>query len=176
MGVVLHANVGLMNAVMAIYNAWADRVPMLILGATGAVDAARRRPWIEWLHTSRDQAALVRPFVKWDDQPASVPAAMEALLRGWLMTRTEPQAPVYICLDVDLQERALPSPPPPQPDVARFGLAGALQAAPADIDLAQRILGGAQRPLVLIGRHRRDEDSWRRRLALVESLGRRGDL
>ena len=42
MGVVLHANVGLMNAVMAIYNAWADRVPMLILGATGAVDAARR--------------------------------------------------------------------------------------------------------------------------------------
>ena len=171
MGVVLHANVGLMNAVMAIYDAWADRVPMLILGATGAVDAARRRPWIEWLHTSRDQAALVRPFVKWDDQPASVPAAMEALLRGWLMTRTEPQAPVYICLDVDLQERALPSPPPPQPDVARFGLAGALQAAAADIDLAQRILAGAQRPLVLIGRHRRDEDSWRRRLALVESLG-----
>ena len=107
MGVVLHANVGLMNAVMAIYNAWADRVPMLILGATGAVDAARRRPWIEWIHTSRDQAALVRPFLKWDDQPASVPAAVESLLRGWLMTRAEPQAPVYICLDVDLQERAL---------------------------------------------------------------------
>jgi len=171
MGVVLHANVGLMNAVMAIYNAWADRVPMLILGATGAVDAARRRPWIEWIHTSRDQAALVRPFVKWDDQPASVPAAAESLLRGWLMTRTEPQAPVYICLDVDLQERALPSPPPPLPDVTRYAAAGAPQPSNTDIAVANRILESAGRPLVLVGRHRRDEDSWRRRIALVESLG-----
>jgi thiamine pyrophosphate-dependent acetolactate synthase large subunit-like protein len=171
MGVVLHANVGLMNAVMAIYDAWADRVPMLIIGATGAVDAARRRPWIEWIHTSRDQAALVRPFVKWDDQPASVTAAAESLLRGWLMTRSEPQAPVYICLDVDLQERALPSPPPPLPDVTRFAPSGAPQPSDADISVANRILESARRPLVLVGRHRRDEDSWTRRIALVESLG-----
>ena len=171
MGVVLHANVGLMNAVMAIYDAWADRVPMLILGATGAVDAARRRPWIEWIHTSRDQAALVRAFVKWDDQPASVPAACESLLRAWLMTRAEPQAPVYVCLDVDLQERPLPSPPPVLPDVARFAPAGIPQPAASDIDAAQKILAAARRPLVLVGRHRRDEDSWRRRVALVESLG-----
>ena len=170
MGVVLHANVGLMNAVMAVYNAWADRVPMLILGATGAVDAARRRPWIEWIHTSRDQAALIRPFLKWDDQPASVPAAVESLLRGWLMTRAEPQAPVYICLDVDLQERALPNHPPP-PDIARFAAPGAPQPADADIAAARAILQRAHRPLVLVGRHRRDEDSWRRRVALVESLG-----
>lgn len=171
MGVVLHANVGLMNAVMAIYDAWADRVPMLILGGTGAVDAARRRPWIEWLHTSRDQAALVRPFVKWDDQPASVPAAAEALLRAWLMTRTEPQAPVYICLDVDLQEGPLPSPPPPLPAVHRFAPAGAPHPAAADIVSARQILEAARRPLVLVGRHRRDEDCWQRRIALVESLG-----
>src|SRR5215469_7555036 len=170
MGVVLHANVGLMNAVMAIYNAWADRVPMLILGATGAVDAARRRPWIEWIHTSRDQAALVRPFVKWDDQPASVAAALESLLRGWLMTRAEPQAPVYICFDVDLQERALPDPPLP-PDLARFAPPGAPQPAMADIAAARSILESAERPLVLVGRHRRDDDSWRRRVVLVESLG-----
>src|SRR6185436_7000460 len=108
MGVVLHANVGLMNAVMAIYDAWVDRVPMLIIGATGAVDAARRRQWIEWIHTSRDQAALVRPFVKWDDQPASLAAALESLLRADLMTRAAPSAPVYVCLDVTLQEAALP--------------------------------------------------------------------
>ena len=171
MGVVLHANVGLMNSVMAIYNAWADRVPMLIIGATGVVDAARRRPWIEWIHTSRDQAAMVRPFVKWDDQPASVSAAAQSLLRGWLMTRAEPQAPVYICLDVDLQERALPSPPPPLPELGRYAPTGTPQPAPADIAAAQRILADARRPLVLVGRHRRDTDSWQRRIALVESLG-----
>src|SRR6185436_4567627 len=96
MGVVLHANVGLMNAVMAIFNAWADRVPMLIIGATGAVDAARRRPWIEWVHTSRDQAAMIRSFVKWDDQPASTAAALQSLMRASLLTQQVPQAPVYV--------------------------------------------------------------------------------
>ena len=35
MGVVLHSNVGLMHGSMAIFNAWCDRVPMLVLGATG---------------------------------------------------------------------------------------------------------------------------------------------
>ena len=53
-----------MHATMAIYNAWCDRAPVIVLGATGPVDAARRRPWIEWIHTARDLGATVRPFVK----------------------------------------------------------------------------------------------------------------
>ena len=83
MGVVLHSNVGLMHGTMAIFNAWCDRVPMLILGATGPWDAAKRRPWIDWIHTSSDQGALVRDYTKWDNQPASVPAALRgAAARG----------------------------------------------------------------------------------------------
>src|SRR5579884_3573173 len=76
MAVALHSNVGLMHATMALYNAFCDRVPMLVIGATGPVDAARRRPWIDWIHTAADQGALVRNYVKWDDQPASVEAAL----------------------------------------------------------------------------------------------------
>ena len=70
MAAALHANVGLMHAMMSIFNAWCDRVPVLVLGATGPVDAAKRRPWIDWIHTARDQGALVRDYTKWDDQPA----------------------------------------------------------------------------------------------------------
>lgn len=92
MGVILHSNVGLMHATMAIYNAWCDRVPMLILGATGPVDANERRPWIDWLHTAKDQGALIRPYVKWDDQPVSVPAAIDSLIRAANLTRMAPQA------------------------------------------------------------------------------------
>ena len=76
MAVGLHANVGLMHATMAIYNAFCDRVPMVILGATGPLDAERRRPWIDHVHTAQDQGALVRPFVKWDDQPTGANAGM----------------------------------------------------------------------------------------------------
>ncbi|MGH8139893.1 MAG: thiamine pyrophosphate-binding protein [Steroidobacteraceae bacterium] len=173
MAVVLHANVGLMNAVMAIYDAWVDRVPMLILGATGAVDAARRRPWIEWIHTSRDQAALVRNFVKWDDQPASLSAALEAIMRGWTMTRSAPSAPVYVCLDVDIQERELTGEAAniAVPDPTRFALP--LQTVPAQADLlaAATILKGARRPLVLVGRHSRATEAWQHRVQLAERLG-----
>src|SRR4029453_14957103 len=95
MGAVLHSNVGLMHASMAIFNAWCDRVPMLLLGATGPVDAARRRPWIDWIHTAADQGARGRAFPKWDDQPASVPAALESLLRALQLAQTPPCGPTY---------------------------------------------------------------------------------
>ena len=119
MAVALHSNVGLMHATMGIFNAWCDRAPMLVLGATGPVDTDHRRPWIDWLHTSQDQGALIRDFTKWDDQPASVPAALESLLRANSIAQTGPRGPVYICLDVDLQERALEA-SVTFPDIARF--------------------------------------------------------
>ena len=104
---ILHSNVGLMHGSMAIFDAWCDRVPVLVLGATGPVDAARRRPWIDWLHTAADQAALVRSFIKWDAQPASVSAAQEALLRAWRIADTAPRGPTYVCFDAALQEAKL---------------------------------------------------------------------
>ena len=102
MGAVVHSNVGLMHASMAVYNAWCDRAPLLLLGATGPVDAAQRRPWIDWIHTSRDQGALVRDYTKWDDQPGSVAAAQESLLRAAQIANTAPRGPTYVCLDVTL--------------------------------------------------------------------------
>ena len=119
MGVVLHSNVGLMHGSMAIFNAWCDRVPMLILGATSR-DAARRRPWIDWIHTASDQARL-RDYTKWDNQPASVPAAYEALLRAVQIADTAPRGPTYVNLDAALQEARSPCfrPRPTFPDIER---------------------------------------------------------
>jgi thiamine pyrophosphate-dependent acetolactate synthase large subunit-like protein len=115
----VHSNVGLMHATMAIFNAWCDRTPVLILGATGPVDAAKRRPWIDWIHTARDQGALVRAYVKWDDQPASPAAAREALMRAMWIAQTVPQGPVYVNFDAEMQEAKLAEPLPPV-EVARF--------------------------------------------------------
>ena len=71
MGVIVHCNVGLMHATMAVYNAWCDRMPVVILGGIGPVNSVRRRTPIDWLHSVADQGALVRNYVKWDDQPLS---------------------------------------------------------------------------------------------------------
>ncbi|MBN9624310.1 MAG: thiamine pyrophosphate-binding protein, partial [Actinobacteria bacterium] len=67
MAVALHDVVGLQHAAMAIYNAWCDRVPILLLGSIGPIDATKRRPWIDWIHTANVQGQQVRDYVKWDD-------------------------------------------------------------------------------------------------------------
>jgi thiamine pyrophosphate-dependent acetolactate synthase large subunit-like protein len=159
-----------MHATMAIFHAWCDRVPVLVLGATGPVDAARRRPWIDWIHTAQDQGALVRGYTKWDAQPASLPAALEALLRAHLLARTAPGGPVYVCLDVGLQESALAG-PAAIPDPARFRPASPPVPPDAALDQAVELLLAARRPLVLVGRVSRAPDAWARRVRLVERLG-----
>jgi len=172
MAAALHANVGLMHAVMAIFNAWCDRVPVLLLGATGPVDAAKRRPWIDWIHTARDQGGLVRDYTKWDDQPASAGAAQESLLRAALLANTAPCGPVYVCLDAALQESRLDALPPP-PDVARFASPAPAQPAPELVERAAQLLDSAKRPVLLAGRVGRSESAWRSRVALAEKLGAR---
>jgi benzoylformate decarboxylase/acetolactate synthase-1/2/3 large subunit len=108
MAVAIHDVVGLQHASMAVYNAWCDRVPVLLLGGSGPADAARRRPWIDWIHTANVQAQQVRDYTKWDDQPASVHAVPESLVRAQQIATTAPQGPVYVCLDTDIQESELP--------------------------------------------------------------------
>src|SRR5690242_5945587 len=87
MGVLVHADVGLMHATMAVYNAFCDRVPMLIMGGVAPMDAARRISPAHWYHSVLDQGALVRDYVKWDDQPFSLRGTLEALLRANQLTR-----------------------------------------------------------------------------------------
>jgi thiamine pyrophosphate-dependent acetolactate synthase large subunit-like protein len=170
MAVALHSNVGLMHGTMAIYNAWCDRAPMLILGATGPVDATLRRPWIDWIHTSQDQGALVRNYVKWDDQPGSVAAIPESMLRAWQQTNTAPHGPVYVCLDAAIQEQRLAE-AVPLPDPRRFAPAPAACPPKEGVKQAAKLLAHAAHPVILFGRGARTEEAWQRRVALAERLG-----
>lgn len=167
--VAVHANVGLFHATMAIFNAWCDRMPVVVLGATGPLDAMQRRPWIDWIHTARDQGALVRSYVKWDDQPSSPGAAREALLRAVWLAQTAPQAPVYVNLDAHMQEAPLASPLPPL-DINRYLPAITTAAAPTALAAATALLDGAGRPVILMGRVSRDPAAWDARVALAERL------
>ena len=168
----VHSNVGLMHATMAMFNAWCDRMPVVVLGATGPVDAVKRRPWIDWIHTARDQGALVREYTKWDDQPTSPGAAREAILRGAWIANTVPRGPVYINFDAELQEAKISEQLPPI-DVARY-MPPIATAAPAElVRQAAAILKGAKQILMLAGRTSRDPEVWYARIALAEALNAR---
>ena len=169
MGAVVHSNVGLMHATMAIFNAWCDRVPILILGATGPWDAAKRRPWIDWIHTASDQGALVRDYTKWDNQPGSVAASIEALLRGGQIAQTSPKGPVYINLDAAIQEQktgtltAIPNP-------NRFLPPKSAPPGPVEVQAASHLLNQASKVTILFGRMSRSEQDWKLRVELAEKL------
>jgi thiamine pyrophosphate-dependent acetolactate synthase large subunit-like protein len=169
MGAVVHSNVGLMHASMAIFNAWCDRVPMLVLGATGPWDAAKRRPWIDWIHTASDQGALVRDYTKWDNQPASVPAAYEAILRAVQIANTAPRGPTYVNLDAGLQEAKIGA-LPTLPDARRYRAPEPVRPAEHLVEAAAKLLAGAKHPVILAGRVSRSEAAWKERVALAEKL------
>ncbi|MDB5884693.1 MAG: ilvG2 [Polaromonas sp.] len=166
---ILHRNVGLMHGSMAIFDAWVDRVPVIVLGATGPVDAAKRRPWIDWIHTSQDQAALVRHFIKWDCQPASIGASQEALLRAKQIATTAPQGPVYVCFDAALQESKL-SEAPGMPDPSRYLAPPPARPSDESVQRAAELLSNARRPVILAGRVNRDTAAWQQRVQLAEML------
>lgn len=169
MAVAVHANVGLMHATMGIFNAWADRVPVCVIGSTGPVDAAHRRPWADWLHTSRDSAAMIRHYIKWDDQPASIESAVESLIRAKILAATAPCGPTFVSLDAGLQEDTIDN-PPAIPDMARHAIPELPAPTQAAVAQAAKMLRGAKCPVIMMGRMERDFEQWPARIRLAEAL------
>ena len=172
MAVVVHSNVGLMCALMSVFNAWCDRVPILMLGATGAVDSTVRRNWIDWAHTFRDQGALVRHCVKWDEQPASPEASVDSMLRAYQAACTAPCGPSYVVLDRRLQEDALAK-EIVIPDVTRF--TPPLPGVPSEVAVNQAAawLHAAEHPTIMLGRVSNKTTDWDARIRLAELLNAR---
>lgn len=162
--VAVHTAVGLMHASMAIFNAYCDRVPVVILGAQGPLDASIRRPWIDWIHTAADQAALIRPFIKWDDEPHSVAAGLESLQRAAGLAMQSPRGPVYVTFDSTIQEALLTQ---SERGLPRRTPMNVIEPIP-DVRALSSDLARARRPVFLMGRVGRSQSSWAQRTALAE--------
>ncbi len=169
MAAFVHDIVGLLHASMAMFNAYMGREGVLVLGATGPVDANHRRPWIDWIHTANVQGNAVRDIVKWDDQPASVAASVESLIRAHHLVTTEPKGPVYICFDADVQEQKLTE-PFEMPDFSRFPGPTKFQADSTALDQVTDLLINAKEPVVIADFLGRSDEAVEGLVRLAESL------
>lgn len=171
MAAVVHDAVGLMHATMAVYNAYCDRVPVLLLGANGPRDAARRRPWIDWIHTTGDEGALVRPYVKFDDQPATPQDAVKTIVTATSAAAQIPRGPTFVCLDMALQDDKLQQ-EVHFPDTARYMQVARYPPAPSsqDVNEVRDALLDAkpEHRIFLFGRVNRSQKSWDERIKLAE--------
>lgn len=148
MATVVHNIVGLLHATMAIYIDWIDQTPILILGGGGPMAVEKRRPWIDWIHTALVQGTVVRDYVKWDDQPASIGSLAESFYRGYLTATAEPKGPVYICLDEALQEQLLDG-DYVLPEFDSYPIPSSPQADPAALRRTASLLAQAERPVIM---------------------------
>jgi benzoylformate decarboxylase/acetolactate synthase-1/2/3 large subunit len=169
MAAILHDVVGLLHASLAIYYAYIDRVPVIVLGGAGPMAIEKRRPNIDWIHTANVQGNAVRDFTKWDDQPASVDAVPEVLARAHRVALSGPTGPVYVALDAGLQEMPLDE-EPELPDFARLAVPSPLGPEPAALErLAERLVA-AERPLLVAGYAGRDPRAFDLLVELAELL------
>jgi thiamine pyrophosphate-dependent acetolactate synthase large subunit-like protein len=115
---------------------------------------------------------MMRNFVKWDDQPASVNAALESMMRAHQIARTAPRGPVYVCMDAGLQETRLAG-PVTFPNPSRYRPGPAPHPSAKTVDELAAVLASSSRPLLLMGRMSRSQADWDRRVRLAETLGAR---
>lgn len=167
MATAVHNLVGLQNAALATFNAFADHAPLLMLGGSGPADHVYRRPWIDWVHTANQQGLVIRDVVKWDAQPVSLEAMPDVLLRAHQLATAVPQGPTYVAIDALLQEL-------PAPNVSLDGWGPspiASPTAPLDrLEAVAALLANAEHPVIVadyVGRSQAGFDALRR---LVEAL------
>ena len=168
MGCILHDLVGLLHGQMAIYYAFTDRAPVLILGATGPMDEGKRRPRSDWHHTAQSQGEALRNFTKFDYQPSTVSGVVDSFRRAWSTMVTEPTGPVYLCYDAMLQETPLAA-PVAMPVGARAPAPMAADDAVLE-QIVDRLLS-AEEPWIMTEFSGRQPGNFERLVELAEVLG-----
>ena len=163
-----HGTVGLQHASMAIYNAWCDRVPVIVVGGN-ELDAAHRPPGVPTIHSAQDINALVRDYTKWDDTPVSLQHFAQSFVRAYKISMTPPYGPVAISLDAGLQQE------PVKGNGEKLYIPRYVPTAPPQGDTgavkeAARLLANAQNPVIVVDRVARTENGIRLLVQLAEAL------
>jgi len=169
MACMVHGTVGLQHASMAIYNAYADRVPMLIMSGNIA-NAITRQVYIEWNHSAQDQAATVRDITKWDDQPTSLQAFADSMVRGYDLMTTAPMGPVLITADGDLQEDPIPEHIEKRLSIPKLKARSQPSGDVAAVREAAKLLVAAENPVIYANRYARTEKAPALLVELAELL------
>jgi thiamine pyrophosphate-dependent acetolactate synthase large subunit-like protein len=138
----LHGTVGLQHGSMAIYNAYADRVPIFMVAGLdyqGSVAA----------HNAIDMASMVRDFVKWDDQPRNLNGFAQSALRAYRLATTAPMGPVLLVAEATIQRAPLPQ---SAPAVPRITMPLHPSADLGSVREVARMLVAAENPRINAGR------------------------
>jgi len=166
MMIMAHGTVGLQHASMAIYNCYADRVPMyIVLG--NILDINFRRGSPEWVHSVQDASAMVRDYIKWDDTPVTLGHFAESAIRGYKIAMTPPYGPVVLVADGVMQEEPIEG---KEPRIPKLVMSAPPQGDAAAVAEAAKLLVAAENPVIIAGRMARTPKGIEALVELAETL------
>jgi len=164
-----HGTVGLQHASMALYNAYADRVPVyLVLG--NEQEIAFRRSDVEWTHSVQDAAAMVRDYTKWDDSPLSLGHFAESAVKAYKVMMTPPYEPIVLCANGGLQEEPMPEEDRRTLRIPKLVIPSPPAGDSAAVVEAAKMLVAADNPVIVAGRVARTPNGIKLLVELAETL------
>lgn len=121
----LHTTVGTLGGLSLLYNAWRDRVPVVVLARHKDTRILGRGGFT----TLPDTTALVRPLAKWAHQTLNPEQVAEDVERAFQQALAWPRGPAYVIVPENLlaapvsvdppRPAPLPFPPRPHPEAVR---------------------------------------------------------
>ncbi len=167
----IHGDIGLQHAAMAIYNAYCDRVPIYMVVGNHS-DGARRNPGVQSLHSAQDLGALVRDYTKWDDEPLSLGHFAESAVRAYNIAMTPPGGPVLIVCNAEIQGDPIQG---ATPRIPKLTLTTPPAGDIAAVREAAKMLINAERPQIIAQRMARTPEGMTLLVELAELLASAGE-
>lgn len=158
----LHTAPGVGNAVGAIFNARANRAPLLVT----AGQQARSLITMQANLTNRDAVDVPKPFVKWSHEPPRAADVPFALAQAIHHASLPPAGPAFVSIPMDDWEAGV-SPPDFSRQIARE-VSGRAHPDPGEIAALIQRLRSAERPVFVAGPDIDASGGWDAAVELVE--------
>ena len=162
----IHGDIGLQHAGMAIYNAYCDRVPVYMIVGNHA-DAAERSQGVQSIHSAQDLGALVRDYTKWDDEPYSLGHFAQSAVRAYKIAMTPPMGPTLIVANNEIQAHPMGEEALRVPRLVMTSPPAGDSGAVAE---AAKMLVDAERPIIIPERAVRTPNGIKLLVELAETL------
>jgi benzoylformate decarboxylase len=157
----LHTAPGLGNGMGAIFNAQANKSPLLVT----AGQQVRAQMTLQANLTNRDAARMPHPLVKWSYEPPRAEDVPHALARGIHLASLPPRGPVFLSVPMDDWDAEAPE--EAQHAISRR-VTGRAVAAPEVVEDLARRLDAASNPVLVAGPDIDASGAWDTAVALAE--------
>ena len=155
----LHSAGGVGHSLGAVFNAYRDRVPVVIVAGQQSRAMLPTRPFLG----ADEPAQFPRPYVKWSRQPERAEDVPAALAEAYRVAMTPPYGPVFLSVPEDDWDR-------PAEPVAPREVRTAFAPDPAGIAELADALNSAGSPVIVVGPGVDDEGAMPEVVELAERI------